>query len=97
LCGPPDVAVDIRRAYGSAARPPRVDLVFGERHEKDADASRRLGDLPMVTLHPVAGYEHHDVVSQVIATGMFGGLLDRLLAEDAPAEQMAGSGSQVRQ
>jgi len=96
IFGSSDVAVDIRRAYGSAATPPRVDLVFGERHEKDAEASRRLGDLPMVTLHPVAGYEHHDVVSQVIATGMFGGLLDRLLTEDVPAEQMAGSGSEAQ-
>ena len=43
-----------------------------------------VGDLAArhgITLHELPGYEHHDVVSELIATGQLRGLLDRLLAE----------------
>jgi len=73
---------DLREVYAAAAAPPRVRLVYGELNAADATASRRLEGLPTVTLHPVAGYEGHDVIAQTIATGEFRALVDGLLAGD---------------
>jgi hypothetical protein len=76
----PHVFVDIAQLYAAAPAPPSVTLVFGDRQERDAAASRRLSGLSMVTIHPVADYDRHDVIAQTIVTGEFRSLIDGLLS-----------------
>lgn len=77
----PDLSVDLKELYASSATPPRVTLVYGDQHAADAASSIRMGDLPTVTLVPIAGYDRHDVISQTIAVGLFPSLIEQLLFE----------------
>jgi pimeloyl-ACP methyl ester carboxylesterase len=75
-----DAIVDLRTLYAAASAAPAVTLVFGEKNEEDAAASRRLAGLPTVTLQPVPHYDRHDVIAQTIATGEFLPFINRLLS-----------------
>lgn len=79
----PPGSFDLLTLYGDAARPPQLILAFGGGHEKDRDASRRMGGMPEVTLHEVPDYDRHDVMAELIATGEIRGLIDALMR---PAE-----------
>lgn len=73
------LGADLKQLYAEATNRPRVILAYGELHANDASQAQHFADLPDVTLHPVPGYDRHEVVSQLIATGMFPGLVEGLL------------------
>ncbi len=76
----PEVAVDIKVLQATSADPPRLLMVFGDKHEFDSFAARRLDGLPGVKLFPV-DYAGHQVISETIADGTFRGLIDEMLGD----------------
>lgn len=57
----------------------RVHAWFGDAHPEDRLHAMRLGHLPGVSLHPLVGYDAHDVLWELVAAGMLPEVLDTLL------------------
>ena len=77
--GDPEAVIDVKDRYLAHPSPPRVMIVYGADHERDARQAKLMGDLPSVSLYPIANYDRHDVISQTIAIGVFPELIQTLL------------------
>jgi hypothetical protein len=75
----PGVAIDLRRAYETAARAPRTWLVYGENNWDDRLHAETMAGLPGVTLVPVKNFQGHNVAMEFITRGSFASLLEALM------------------
>ncbi len=75
----PAMVLDVAVLYRRAARIPEVRIVFGAANAGDRATAGRFASLPGATLDPIAGYERHDVIPELIATGRLQPLLAGLL------------------
>jgi hypothetical protein len=73
------MVLDVAFLYRRAARIPEVRIVFGAANAGDRATAGRFASLPGATLDPIAGYERHDVIPELIATGRLQPLLAGLL------------------
>ncbi|HTU55272.1 MAG TPA: alpha/beta hydrolase [Acetobacteraceae bacterium] len=75
----PEMLVDLLPLYEQHPNPPKVTLVWGEKHAADNEQATRMGALPNVTLEPLHGVSHHPVLVKLITRPDFD-LVKRLLA-----------------
>jgi hypothetical protein len=75
----PDMFVDLVPLYEQHPNPPKVTVVWGEKHATDNEQAVRMGALPNVTLEPLQGVAHHPVLVKLITRPDFD-LVKRLLA-----------------
>lgn len=75
----PDMFVDMLPLYQEHPNPPKVIIVWGEKHAVDNEQATRMGVLPNVTLEPMRGVAHHPVLVKLITTPELD-LVKRLLA-----------------
>ena len=78
-------ALDLRRAYAEAARPPRVLLAYDRNNWDDRLHAEYLAGLPSLRLDPVEDTGFHAVNMVLILNGTFEARLDWLLGGAAPA------------
>jgi len=71
--------VDLRRLYGTADRPPRALLLYGQNNWDDRLHAEHLSGLPTVSLQAVEDHDEHNVVVELIKRGQFEGFLDWLV------------------
>ncbi len=77
----PDEPLDLRLRHAAAPTPPRVTLVYGEHQWDDRLQAEQLAGAPGVRLRPVAGFELHGVVPEIVRRGELSGLLQDFLAD----------------
>jgi pimeloyl-ACP methyl ester carboxylesterase len=75
----PPGLIDLRRLYGTANRPPRALLLYGQNNWDDRLQAEYLSGLPTVTLKAVEDHDEHNVVVELIKRGQFEGFLDWLV------------------
>lgn len=71
--------VDLRDAYGRAAAPPKVLIVYGEDNWEDRIHAGYLAGLPTVTLRSLADCRTHNTFAHLIRHGGIGPVLDWLV------------------
>jgi hypothetical protein len=71
-------AIDLRRAYAEAARPPRVLFVFDRNNWDDRLHAEHLAGLPTVRLDPLEDRGIHAVIMLLIVNGLLDAKLDWL-------------------
>jgi hypothetical protein len=76
----PETAIDLRQAYATAPKPPRVHLVYGEDNWDDRLHAESMSGLPAVTLEAVGACDNHNVTLDLIRRGQFEPMLNRLLS-----------------
>jgi hypothetical protein len=70
-------------AYQARVVHPRVLLVYGEGHERDAYFANHMAGVPGVELLPLAGFKEHTTYLEVTKRGMLPEMLGELLAMEA--------------
>jgi hypothetical protein len=81
----PDEALDLLPFYEQAARRPQTTLVFGAANEADEKHVQRLAHFPEVEILPLPGVSQHNVVTHLIAEGLFDRLVQKTLGREVPA------------
>jgi len=71
---------DLLPLYRVRQDPPKVIIVYGDKHEVDTEHALRMKDLPNVTLEPVHGYDGHHAWAKLLEENKFRPLLKQLLA-----------------
>lgn len=87
-----NLGVDLVPLYRAAANPPKVLLVYGDSHKRDALLANRMASLPTVTLEPLPGYDSHGVGRHLTRTGALQPYVDRVippLPSDATSAEAA--------
>ena len=83
--GYPDVQLDLRELYLSAAPGPVTELFYGTKCWDDRIHAEHLEGLPGVVLQPMAGYDGHSVIHELIRRGEFDDVISRFELRDADA------------
>lgn len=65
----PHALVDLRRLYGTADRPPRALLLYGQHNWDDRLHAEYLSGLPTVSLEAVEDHDEHNLVVELIRRG----------------------------
>jgi len=75
----PEMMGDLVPLYREHPNPPKVIVVWGEKHPVDTEQAVRMKGLPNVTLEPVRGVAAHPAWVKLLADGQLEPLLRRLL------------------
>jgi hypothetical protein len=81
----PGEALDLLPLYEQAARRPQVTIAYGEDNKTDEGHVKRLAKFPEVEILPLPGVSQHNVVTYLIAEGLFDRLVQKTLGREAPA------------
>lgn len=79
----PGLALDLVQEYGAAARAPHVSLVYGAHNWDDRLHAEYMASLPCARLSPVADFDGHNVVVELVRRGEWTQLLGEFVAADA--------------
>src|SRR5262249_61929109 len=74
-----EMAVDLKPLLSYNAWPERIMLFCGEDNPADLPHTMHLADLPNVEVTTLAGYDNHDVISGLLARGLFEDELKRFI------------------
>lgn len=80
-----DLAPALAQAQAQLSTRLQVHAWYGDAHHEDRLHARRIGHLPGVHLHPLAGYAAHDVLWELVAAGLLPQVLDTAWGPAQPA------------
>jgi hypothetical protein len=81
-CRNPRMLVNLRRQIEKTPSPPRIHLYCGELNPFDRAQAENVRGLPRVEINVLDGEATHDLVSCLLARGMFDGVLKRFFDSD---------------
>lgn len=76
----PEMMEDLLPLYQNHRNPPKVIIVYGDKHVIDTEQALRMEGLPFVTLEPVHGYDGHHAWARLLEENRFRPLLKQLLS-----------------
>lgn len=76
----PDMMLDLIPLYQEHPNPPKVIIVWGDKHPLDTEQATRMKALPNVMLEPMRGFAGHPAWVKLLADQQLDPLLRRLLA-----------------
>ena len=79
----PGLALDMVKEYSQASSAPQVSLVYGEQNWDDRLHAEYLASAPCARLHPLLGFDGHNVVIELVRRREFATLLNDFVADDA--------------
>jgi len=82
----PGLALDLAQRYATAAQPPHASLVYGDQNWDDRLHAEYMGTLPCAELRPVAGFDGHNVVIELVRRKEFASFLQHLVGETSAHE-----------
>ncbi len=83
----PGAPLDVRPLWQASRRHPRLVTVYGDGNWDDRLQSERMAGLPNVELRPLADFDGHFLISELIRRGAYLPLL-RALTGEVPSEQV---------
>jgi hypothetical protein len=81
----PGEALDLLPLYEQAERRPQVTIAYGEDNKADEGHVKRLAKFAEVEILPLPGVSQHNVVTYLIAEGLFDQLVQKTLGRELPA------------
>lgn len=76
----PEMMEDLLPLYRNHPNPPKVIIVYGDKHPVDTEQALRMKALPNLSLEPVPGYDGHHAWARLLEENKFRPLLKRLLS-----------------
>jgi hypothetical protein len=83
----PNLALDLASEYAAAAKPPQVSLVYGDQNWDDRLHAEYMGALSCAELRPVAGFDGHNVVIELVRRKELAPLLQHLVGDKSAHER----------